>query len=186
MFSLSEIATRKIVSMATCKQLGNGSGNIFDVSEKMPKELLVKIVDETQKELVKTKKELIEAKEFHGICTKKEELQMVEEAHKYGFCKEKYEGRCHLCGDERCVLCWSHLPLNIAPFPCSHCHMRKMKEVIVELKKSLETCEGECTGFLCSSCKDCICGQIMHLECSIVEHKNGVCNCFGTHHELLY
>jgi hypothetical protein len=183
MSSLLEIATSKMASMTIRNEFGNSSENIKDVSEKIPKELLVKIVNEIQKELVKTKKELIEVKELHcGSYTMKEHLQMVEEAHNYGFCKEKYEGRCHLCGDYHCILCYD--PTNIS-LSCSHCYVRKSKEMIAEYKNKLETC-GECTGLLCTNCIDCVSGQIMHLECSITEHKNGVCNCFGSQHALIY
>lgn len=175
MSSLSEIASKKIISMSTRHELPNGSNDLLEFSEKLPKEVLVKLVKNMNKELVETKKELVNLKELY-LQDDQEKLKMVEDAHKYGFCREKFEGKCHLCEDDQCILCCED-EFGPLPLPCVDCYIQRCRSQILRFKKQLETREDEHNDNLFCDCKKCIILTISFLEQSISDHAKGECNC---------
>lgn len=78
--------------------------NLF-LGKCLPNELYEEYIIRLQGELRVTKIENLKFKE--RVCkTNEEKLELVEDAHKDGLCQTRFRGKCHVCRDEFCVLCW--------------------------------------------------------------------------------
>jgi len=133
--------------------------------KKLPDELFEYIFDEINKEIITSKKDSVIWEETVmnmcvGVTTKNDRLKLVEKSHNYGFCKELYNGCCHLCNDHFCVVC-SPRNYNSDGEQCINCFIRTTKEEIKKIKIQSENYND----------------IIGPLKFYVETHEQGICEC---------
>lgn len=108
-------------------------------------------------------------------------LGIVKEAHELGVCKKFFPNKCHLCGDNFCILCSNNGQHGISDTPCCRCIARRDKKMIEEYTKRASTATTECVrneDFLTSCyCKLCCLESIKYFQSQYEGHMKGECNC---------
>lgn len=191
MQSLKDICTAKLTSLIIQRKLPLNP--IFDINDYigvLPNELLSCWSSDIQTEMRTLRIKLLKTKlkesgredgSFTGLKTNFRMnaymLKRVKDAHELGICQEIFEAKCHLCGDEFCILCAENGRLGINNTPCTRCTVRKEKEFLqTQLRWASQDCM-ECNSGIFCFCKECCLKKAKESELRIEEHRRGECSC---------